>query len=67
MKQFLAVLITAVISLVLGQAPAATLSFPDQSIDSLNSSLVCEKDKDKDKDKKKKKITLPEEEEPECD
>ncbi len=64
MNKFVAVLITAFLSLILGQASAYnTLTTSDQSLDSLNASLVCEKDKDK----KKKKSDIPEEKEPECD
>ena len=62
MKKFMAVLLTALLSLALGQAPASNTFFPpDQSIDSLNTSQICEQDK------KKEKSDIPEEKEPECD
>ncbi len=47
MNKLLAVLLTALLALLVGQTSAATRSFPDQSIDSLNSSLVCDKETEK--------------------
>lgn len=69
MKIFIAVLITAFLSLLSGQAFAAISSFPGQSIETLNASLICaeENDEDAEKKKKKKDDELPEETEPECD
>lgn len=60
MKHFLAVLITALTLLFVGQASAATITFAGKSLDSLSSPLICVEDK-----KKKKKGD--DEEEPECD
>lgn len=63
MKHFLAVLITAFTFLILGQASAATSSFPEKSLENLSSPLLCA-DEDK---KKKKKKEGEEDKEPECD
>jgi hypothetical protein len=66
MNKFLAVLLAAFLAVLVGQASATTRYFPSQSIDSLNSSLVCDKENKKEK-KKQKFDDIPEEEEPECD
>ena len=67
MKHILAVLITAFTFLFLGQASAATSIYSGQSLDSLNSPLICADETDKDGKKKKKKKKGDDEEEPECD
>jgi hypothetical protein len=61
MNNFVAVFVTAILALILGQASASTRYSFGQSVDTLNSSFICEKEK------KKKTDDLPEETEPECD
>jgi hypothetical protein len=63
MNKFIAVLVTAFLALIIGQASASTRYSFGQSVDTLNSSFICEKEKKK----KKKTDDLPEETEPECD
>jgi hypothetical protein len=63
MNKFVAVLVAAFLALIIGQASASTRYTFDQSIETLNSSFICEKEKKK----KKKTDDLPEETEPECD
>jgi hypothetical protein len=66
MNKLLAVLFTAFLTLLVGQASASTKPFSSQSIESLKSSLICEKENEEEK-KKKKYDDIPEEKEPECD
>ncbi len=63
MNKFLAILVTVFMALIIGQASASTRYHSDQSIDTLSSSFICEKEQKK----KKKTDDLPEETEPECD
>lgn len=47
MKHILAVLITAFSFLVIGQATAATFPTSNNSLDSISSPLICDKEEDK--------------------